>query len=86
MKGTSLGVLIIPFGGSNDKDYRISGSMLGSPYFGKIPSLAKSYIQQSVLAGARRLPQALSVNAAWLVCSRLCSQRHELRYVMEEYI
>ena len=52
----------------------------------EIQSLDKSFIQQFVLAGARRLPQALSVNAAWLFCSRLWSQPHELRYVMGDYI
>ena len=27
----------VPFGGPNDKDYSILGSILGSPYFGKLP-------------------------------------------------
>ena len=29
----------VPFGGPHIKDYSISGSILGSPYFGKLPSL-----------------------------------------------
>ena len=29
--------LRVPFGGPNSKDYSILGSILGSPYFGKLP-------------------------------------------------
>ena len=28
----------VPFRGSNNKDYNILGSILGSPYFGKLPN------------------------------------------------
>ena len=28
----------VPFGGPYDKDYTILGSILGSPYFGKLPN------------------------------------------------
>ena len=27
----------VPFGGPHSKDYKILGSILGSPYFGKLP-------------------------------------------------
>ena len=30
------------FGGPNNKDYRIWGSILGSPYFAKLPSKASN--------------------------------------------
>ena len=33
----------VPFWGSNNKDYSICGSILGSPYFGKLPYTPKPY-------------------------------------------
>ena len=38
-KRTHVGFLTlgVPFGGPNNKDYSILGSILGSPYFGKLP-------------------------------------------------
>ena len=30
----------VPFGGPHNKDYSILGSILGSPYLGKLPNLA----------------------------------------------
>ena len=34
----------LPFGGPNNKDNSISGSLLGFPYFGKLPFWMEAYV------------------------------------------
>ena len=52
----------ILFGGPNNKDYRIFGSILGSPYFGKFPNSQESHSLLSGRGAARENDQA---NSHW---------------------